>query len=91
MLKIYAMEATQNVAVAINGNLRENFKEGDKIITTRDEYKSLLRLGFVLTQEKEIGFDDVFTSEKKEAKKPSKKDDSKNPETQKTEPPKDGE
>ena len=54
MLKIYAMQATKNVAVAFNGNLRENFKEGDKIITTRDEYRTLLRLGFELIEEKDI-------------------------------------
>ena len=88
MMKIYAMEATQNVAVAINGNLRENFKEGDKIITTHDEYKNLLRLGFVLLEEKEIGFDDIFTKEK-ETKKSSKKENTKDPEN--PEPPKDGE
>lgn len=60
MLKIYAMQATKNVAVAFNGNLRENFEKGDKIITTRDEYRILLRLGFELIEEKYIGFDDIF-------------------------------
>lgn len=87
MLKIYAMQATKNVAVAFNGNLREDFKKGDKIITTRDEYRALLRLGFELIEEKDIGFDDIF-SEKK-SKKPSaktEKEEMKNPE-----PPKDGE
>lgn len=96
MLKIYAMQATKNVAVAFNGNLRENFKEGDKIITTRDEYRNLLRLGFELIEEKDIGFDDIFSSKEKETKKSSKKENSKDPETQEKdpenpEPPKDGE
>lgn len=92
MLKIYAMQATKNVAVAFNGNLRENFKEGDKIITTRDEYRNLLRLGFELIEEKDIWFDDIFTSKEKETKKENSKDSEtqeKDPEN--PEPPKDGE
>lgn len=96
MLKIYAMQATKNVAVAFNGNLRENFKEGDKIITTRDEYRNLLRLGFELIEEKDIWFDDIFISKEKETEKSSKKENSNDPETQEKdpenpEPPKDGE
>lgn len=89
MLKIYAMQATKNVAVAFNGNLRENFEKGDKIITTRDEYRILLRLGFELIEEKDIGFDDIF--QKENSKKSSKKikEEDGNPEN--PEPPKDGE
>lgn len=89
MLKIYAMQATKNVAVAFNGNLRENFEKGDKIITTRDEYRILLRLGFELIEEKDIGFDDIFSE--KNPKKSSKKDKEEDENPENSEPPKDGE
>lgn len=59
MIKLFAMEARSNVAVAINGRKRENFAEGDKVLVTRDEYLTLLRLGFKLVGEAEVSYDDI--------------------------------
>lgn len=65
------MEFTSNVAVAINGNKRENFEAGDKVIVSRGEYLSLLRLGATLISEKELTYSDVFKKAEK-VEKPTK-------------------
>jgi hypothetical protein len=59
MIKLFAMEATSNIAVAINGRKREDFGEGDKVLVTRDEYLSLLRLGFKFVGEAEVTYKDI--------------------------------
>lgn len=59
MIKLFAMEATSNIAVAINGRKREDFEEGDKVLVTRDEYLSLLRLGFKFVGEAEVNYSDI--------------------------------
>lgn len=64
-MKIYAMEFTSNVAVAINGNKRQNFEAGDKVIVSRSEYLSLLRLGATLISEKKLAYSDVFKKAEK--------------------------
>lgn len=59
MIKLFAMECNSNVAVAINGRKRENFEAGAKVLVTRDEYLTLLRLGFKLLGEAEVTYDDI--------------------------------
>lgn len=59
MIKLFALEATSNLAVAINGGKRENFEEGDKVLVTRDEYLPLLRLGFIFLGEVDVSYSDV--------------------------------
>lgn len=53
------MEATDNVAVAINGNKREDFEAGDKVLVTFGEHLSLLRLGFSFVGEAEVTYSDI--------------------------------
>jgi hypothetical protein len=72
-MKIYAMEFTSNVAVAINWNKRQNFEAGEKVLVARDEYHSLLRLGATLVQEVELSYSDLNLGEKPKAEKSPKK------------------
>lgn len=73
MVQLYALEFTSNLAVPINGRKRQDFKKGDRVLVTRDEYLSLLRLGCTLIGDVEVSYDDVEENivtpeERKEAK-----------------------
>lgn len=59
MVQLYALEFNSNLAVPINGRKRQEFKKGDKVLVTRDEYLSLLRLGCTLLGDVEVQYDDV--------------------------------
>lgn len=73
-MKVFALECQGNIAVAINGNRREDFKKGDIILVGRDEYLICIRLGFTLVEEIDLKYEDISKKSKKKDQKDQKQE-----------------
>lgn len=71
-MKVFALECQGNIAVAINGNRREDFKKGDIILVGREEYLICIRLGFTLIEEIDLKYEDISKKSKKKEENPEK-------------------
>lgn len=72
-MKVFALECQGNIAVAINGNRREDFKKGDIILVGRDEYLACIRLGFTLVEEIDLKYEDISKKSKKKQQEKEEK------------------
>jgi hypothetical protein len=61
MLKLFAIEFKSNLAVSIDGNKRANFKAGEKVVVSKDDFLTLIRLGCKSVGEHFITYDDFAT------------------------------
>lgn len=68
MITLYAFEFQSNVAVSLQWKKRQTFKKWQKIIASKEDKTTLLRLGAKLINEKEVSYKDVFTKKKTENK-----------------------